>query len=392
ISKNIGLIVRIDSLLNNFSNIPSLPGFRSEFLKQKTAIELMSFLTYERSEFTPEIVGQILAGDSLPMGKKYLEDEGKNLIAIKKELFKEFTIEKKPGNLSQELIKRIHRLAPDNSEKGKEIQLTNEQEEWISKFLEWLEKEVVFEGGSGSEVFIKAIIIHAYFEWSQPFLKASRLTGYLLEYVLLLSGGIPNMATHILPVFYHETRTEYLNKLESVKTNGDMAGFITYALQGVYDGLEDIVRSFQVQQLIITWEHYIDTTLNNDNSAGNKVTIRQKELMHAFPLYIGDGLSFEEVLVLNSTLARAYAKRAKTARRDLAALTELGLLVKNGKKYYPNVAAILGEAALRSSLVKLEQLSTRKEIKHSHHVMPKVGVREMKSELLHTLNELSGRG
>jgi Fic family protein len=392
ILNNAHLIGKIDAVLKNFGNISSLPRFRNELLKEKIASGLFSFLAMNGSEISLEQTEQIQAGNSLPQGKKFLETEVRKILDIKQGLFKEFLIEKQRLNFTPEFVKKMYLTATENSEKKEQINFTKEQEEWVGKFFEWLEKDVLFgEMESGCKAFIKAIIIHAYFEWMQPFQSGNKLTSHLLEFCSLLGGEVPYNATHILPVFYYETRTEYKRNMELIKTNGDMDGFIAYALQGVCDGLEDILRSFQVQQFIITWQHYINTTLDSDEGAGSKVTIRRRELMQAFPLDIDDGLAFEQVLILNPALARAYAKRTKTARRDLAALTELGLLIKKNKKYYPNVIAILGEMALKSSLVRLEQLAVHKEIKYSHHNMPKVGAKELKSELLQTLNKMMGR-
>ncbi len=385
VHKHAFILGKIVAYLEDLNNISLLPQVRNEYLRSKIASGIYSVLAWEESEIKLEQIAQIQAGNSLPAGKVFLEDRIKKMLAAEHDLYKDIAIEKKHTQITPDFIKKMHlkTIAED-------VAFSPEQEEWLDGFCSWVNSEVVpIHPETEVKAILKAILTQAYFEWMQPFNSGSKQTGQLLEMALLLEGGIPYLVAHILPVFYYETRSLYQRRLDIVSKDENPNSFIEYALQGFCDGLEDILQTLQAQQFVITWQHYIDTTLANDEDAIKKVTIRRKLLMHAFPLNLEDGQKFEDVLVLTPAIARVYAKSSKTARRDLQALIDLGLLTKKKMKYYPNVTAILGEMALKSSLVKLEQLK-KKEIKYSHHVMPMIGAMELKSELLQTLNELNG--
>ncbi|HTA27305.1 MAG TPA: hypothetical protein VK809_05930 [Bacteroidia bacterium] len=378
------ILGKFSAHLEDLHNTPVLPSVRNEFLRAKIAIGIYSVLALEGSEVSIEQVEQVQAGNSLSAGKSFLESQVKKMAGAEQDLFRDIVIEKRHSEITPEFIKKMH-----STTSGKEITYSNEQDEWLRNFCEWLRSEIVpIHPQPEIKAILKAILAHAYFEWMQPLENGGKQTSQLLQLAILLEGGIPYLLAHILPVFYYETRTEHQRRLELVKKDESPNGFIEYALQGFCDGLEDILRTLQAQQFIITWQHYIVTTLTNAEDAIEKVTTRRKELMQAFPLNLKDGLKFEEVLMLTPAIARVYAKSVKTARRDILALTELGLLTKKKMKYYPNVTAILGEMALKSSLIKLEQLKKRK-VEYSHHVMPMVSAMEFKSELLQTLNELN---
>ncbi len=378
------ILGKISAFLGDLSNTSMVPQVRNEFLRSKTASGIYSAMAWEGSEISLEQVELIQTGNSLSAGKSFLENKVKKITGAEQRLYRDIVIEKKHSEITPEFIKKIC-LATS----GEEVTYSNKQDEWLSSFCEWLRSEIVpIYPQPEIKAILEAILTHAYFEWMQPLSSGSRQTTQLLELAILLEGGIPYLVAHVLPVFYYETRTEHQRRIELVSKDENPNGFIEYALQGFCDGLEDILRTLQAQQFIITWQHFISNTLEQDENAIAKVTVRRKELMQVLPLNLEDGLKFEDVLVLSPAIARAYAKSAKTARRDLLALTELGLLTKKKMKYYPNVAAILGEMALKSSLIKLEQLK-KKEVKYSHHVMPMVSAMELKSELFQTLNEMN---
>jgi Fic family protein len=385
------IIGKIEACLRDFNNTASLPGFRNAFLKKKIASATYAVLVFEKSEITEEQIAQIQDGKSLPQGKKFLEVEVKKMLRSQEDLYKEIVVENRLQNITPEFLKRVHFLTTDNlSGPGKNLAASNEKEEGLNGFCQWLNSDnLKAKVSTELDAFIKAIATHIYVERVQPFSTSNRQTSHLLEFCIMLNGGIPWIAACLLPVYYFETRTKYRRRLEIVKETGDISAFVEYALQGICDGLEGLIDAFQAQQVGITWQHYTNSRLSSDENAGAKVTTRRKELITAFPMNIDDGLTFEQILILNPSIARTYAKRAKTARRDLAALIELGLLNKRKKKYYLNIVSIMGEMALKSSLVKLEVVA-KKETSYSHHVLPKVGGLELRENLLQTLSELHG--
>lgn len=61
---------------------------------------------------------------------------------------------------------------------------------------------------------LKAILVHLYLVWIHPFADGNGRTTRLLEHHIMLAGGVPETATHLLRYFYNETRANYYSRLE----------------------------------------------------------------------------------------------------------------------------------------------------------------------------------
>ncbi len=388
IQKNEYVLGKIVAFLSDLTNIPALPGFRSAMSSKQIASGIQAILALQGNVISIENIEQILDGKSIPQGRKFQEEEVRKIVSIRERIFREIVIENKPPFITPEYIKKLHLLATLGEENSNVKNNSEELDEWLNKFCEFLEKGTSENRPESKTTdLVKAILVQVYFDWMQPFGPDSIKTSHLLGLVFMLKAGIPYSATYILPVFYNETKTEHVNRMELVTKQEDMSTFLEYALLGFSDGLESTIRASLAQQFLITWHYFVNAELSNGENAGTKVTDRRAGLMKAIPLTIDNGLSFEQILVLNPGIARAYAKRTKTARRDLAALLELGLLVKRKRKYYPNVISLMGEMAGNTTLLKIE-FSGKKEVQYSHTVMPVVSSLELKSELLKLLGKL----
>ncbi len=385
------IIGKIEVFLKDLNNIPSLPAFRNEFLQHQTALGIHSVLAWDGDIIPVENIKQILSGKPLSQGKKFQEDEVQELSKISKELFNEIIIENKRPEITPEYIKKLHHVSSDNIVDRSDVEL----DEWLKEFCLYLSGldglfNVQFHNWGVDEKtasIVNAIIAHAYFIWMQPFETSNYKTAHLLESSILLKGGMPYLALNVLPIFYYETKAEHTKQIEFLKDGEDLTSFLEYALLGICDGIESIILAKLSQLFILAWQQHIQIQLSLDETAGSKVTQRRTELMHAIPLLNDNGLTFEQILILTPSIAKAYAKGAKTARRDLAALTEFGLLVKRKRKYCPNVIAVMGEVAGNSALLQIEIIA-KKETGYSHHVKPVITSIELKAELRQMLGKL----
>lgn len=96
---------------------------------------------------------------------------------------------------------------------------------------------------------VKAIIAHLYLEWIHPFGDGNGRTGRLIEFLILVSSGVPSPAAHLLSNQYNLTRTEYYHQLDrSSKSGGNPLPFIEYALRGFVDGLRSQLCDIRNQQ------------------------------------------------------------------------------------------------------------------------------------------------
>jgi hypothetical protein len=389
------IIGKTEVFLGVLDNIPTLPTFRKEVLHTQIASGIHSILAWENDVISIENIGLILEGNSMPAGRKFQEDEVNKIIGIHKKLFKEIVIENKRPEITLEFIERLYKLLPINpADEGGGIS-TAEQTEWLNKFCVFLSqitsgKDNNFPRKRQDEKVngvLKSIVTRACFLGMQPFGKSSAGISYLIEFCLMAKFGVPYHILYSLPSFYMDTKKEHDSQLELIGKSGDITSFLEYALHGMCDGIEEIINAKLFQLLTITWHQHIQTQLLSDEGSGAKVTERRQKLMLAFPLSNNEGFTFEQILILNPAIARVYAKSNKTARRDVSALIELGLLVKRKKKYLPNVVAVMGETASNSSIIKREVIAERK-VDYSHHVLPLVSTVEIKSELLKMLDNL----
>lgn len=84
----------------------------------------------------------------------------------------------------------------------------------LSRLCEWLNSMSFDLGRSRFALpILEAIISHLYCAWIHPFGDGNGRTARLLEHQILLSGGIPSPAAHLLSNHYNETRAEYYRRL-----------------------------------------------------------------------------------------------------------------------------------------------------------------------------------
>ena len=195
---------------------------------------------------------------------------------------------------------------------------------------------------------VDAIVAHVYFAWIHPYGDGNGRMARLIEFVLLLQAGVPDIAAHLLSNHYHRTRDRYYRLLQ--ESHGEwredgyaavasLDGFIFYALEGFRDGLNEQQTAIDAMQMRSIWRDEVDGAFRREFgdrlSAARK---RQKRLL----LQLGDVCTSEPVRrneIRQLTLAQAIAydgKSMRTVQRDLNALLELGLLKREGDGYVPN--------------------------------------------------------
>ena len=212
----------------------------------------------------------------------------------------------------------------------------------LGELCDWLEGPD-FEVGVGDpfgfvRVVLKAMLAHLYIAWIHPFGDGNGRTARLLELHCLLDGGLPSPAAHLLANHFNTTRTEYYRVLDSStrRTPPGPAEFLSYAIAGFFDGLQEQLHWIQEQQLRLAWEHLVRERLERrDTPAGR----RQIQLLLA--LNPSRSTPRAEVTDISPEVIRAYAdKTAKTLSRDLNALEKLGLIVRDNEGIRPSTAQL----------------------------------------------------
>lgn len=173
-----------------------------------------------------------------------------------------------------------------------------------------------------------AVMAHLYIAWIHPFGDGNGRTARLLEFMLLLEGGVPSPAAHLLSNHYNLTRQAYYAQLDQAgRSGGDVLPFLLYAVQGFLDGLRGQLAEILSYQLQLIWRDHVSQALEaRKGKSSAEVRLRQRELVLALSQRRGP-VQAGEIELLSPLVAKAYARKTKkTLTRDLNALAKLGLL------------------------------------------------------------------
>lgn len=172
--------------------------------------------------------------------------------------------------------------------------------------------------------FIKAVVAHIYIEWIHPFGNGNGRLGRLVEFLILISSGVPLPAAHVLTSHYNDTRTEYYRQLnEASRNGGDLRGFLNYAAQGFVDGLTGAIKQLHRQQEELMWHALVDEHfIERRTPAAHRQRLLAIELGKA-----NRWVPRQELRRLSTALLEEYiGKTSKTLSRDINRLKELRLI------------------------------------------------------------------
>jgi Fic family protein len=197
----------------------------------------------------------------------------------------------------------------------------------VERMCEWLDSQDFAPVDDGREAFLRAflraVVAHLYIAWIHPFGDGNGRTARLVEFGILTAAGIPSVSAHLLSNHYNATRDAYYRQLDRAsQSGGSLAPFLSYAVEGFGDGLEqqlEVVRGVNYES---AWHEYVDETFADRSTPATR---RQRDLVLALPT---DRLvPRSRITALTPDLASRYAGRgAKTVTRDLNALERLGLI------------------------------------------------------------------
>lgn len=344
------------------NNTPILPHHFEKLMQLALRKGAQATTAIEGNTLSDEEVQKIVEGQQkMPPSREYQERELMNIYNALNELLNEIIVEGKDCLITVELLKRFHvMVGRDLGDHFAAIpgQLRNadvvvgryrcpdhrDVPELLDTFCKWLKTEFKFGQyqQSFSVVVIQAIVAHIYIEWIHPFNDGNGRTGRLVEFYLLLRGGFPNIASHILSNHYNLTRTEYYRQLENAKEKNNLTEFIEYALLGLRDGLKQTLEVIQRSQFENTWQKLIYEMFETiRESTTNEVFKRQRKLALNIP--INKEFTLSEVPELSISVARIYAAKGtseKTIARDIDKLIELNLVKRTGNKFSANTDII----------------------------------------------------
>lgn len=323
------------------ADMPIPPDDKTDLIRTLFERSALASAAIEGNTLTAEEVTLLANGElELPTSKEYLGIEVLNILNSYEEVSGRIhNGQHHPSNA--EWIKRLHAIILEGLELGENITPGEirsievgvgrylcppaaECERLVEQLGEWLD-EMYDERLNPPNLalpILKAILAHLYLIWIHPFADSNGRTARLLEHHIMLAGGVPETATHLLSDFYNKTRSNYYRRLEaSSKSLNGVTGFLLYALQGFVDELSKQIERLlkSVQQHM--WAGYIRENFQTNIDPTSKRRIILARNLPAKPI------QRKQLLTSNREIALTYSnKSAQTFTRDLNALKQMGLV------------------------------------------------------------------
>jgi Fic family protein len=301
----------------------------------------------------------------VPPSKEYLRQEVRNIIAACNLITSRIAQRQEPP-ITAELLCEYNALVLKDVPVAEEIQPgrirrhnvgvlgyrgadSRDVHKLTERFCHWLEHDLAPLGGQLGPVMaaiLRAIVAHLYVAWIHPFGDGNGRTARLLEFDILLRSGVPSPAAHLLSNHYNATRSEYYRQLDLASKTRNPMGFAEYAIAGFRDGLREQLAKITEQVRDIVWRNYV-WELFRDLGSKSQSARRQRHLALDISLQ-SEGVEKSHVPMLTARQQEDYkGKTMKTASRDINKLIEVGLVVRNGKRYFANREIITPYLPLR---------------------------------------------
>ena len=224
----------------------------------------------------------------------------------------------------------------------------------MSNYCDWLNQDMsALAGYELAAQIVKALVAHVYFAWIHPYGDGNGRMARLIEFIILLKAGAPDIAAHLPSNFYNKTRDQYYRHLQdshgefrdgSYPAEGDLQGFIEYALQGLKDELDDQFSIIHGMQIRTIWHDSIHAEFRKRFSENlTKSRQRQKRLILDLTDRLERPIKKGEIRDLTQAVSRAYSQKTdRTIQRDLNELVKMKLLKRDATGYKPNINILMG--------------------------------------------------
>lgn len=298
----------------------------------------------EGNTLTEEQVRERMDGQlELPISKAYLGQEIDNMLRAYNGILRRVA-DREHVSISVETLKHLNSqilegLAVEDHVRPGELRTTSvaagpylappadQVEGLLNQLCGWLDGEAFSTEDPAQRIpigLIKAVVAHVYIEWIHPFGDGNGRLGRLVEFLILISSGVPAPAAHVLTSHYNDTRTQYYRELNHAsRSQGDLRPFLLYAAQGLVDGLVGAIRMLHKQQELLMFQALVDEAFHGRHGEAPE---RQRLLAIAAARH-DDWMLRSEARRLTPELAAAYASRTpKTLTRDIHKLIEMGFL------------------------------------------------------------------
>lgn len=193
----------------------------------------------------------------------------------------------------------------------------------LERLFDWLQGPA-FEAPPGEEAtpwrVVQALLAHLYIQWIRPFSEANGRMARLVQYRLLVDGGLPPAAAHRFTVQAAATRALYEREVRTAaRAGGEPIGFITVMVRQAVDGLRALLEEVDQVQERLSREVHLDRTVRLGTGAA---AARHRKLIQALT-EAGTACTPARIMRLTPELTAIYGRlNAKTLQRDLTVLQQ----------------------------------------------------------------------
>lgn len=158
---------------------------------------------------------------------------------------------------------------------------------------------------------IKIALIHAQFETIHPFLDGNGRMGRLLITFWLCQQNILSQPLLYLSYYFKQNRTEYYDRLMSVRTKGDWEGWVKFFLRGIAEVADQATSS--AKAILALKSTYVDA-------------LHQMENNNAHYLRLLDAL-FEQPFITRADVMELLSVSNPTAGNIIATFCDMKILL-----------------------------------------------------------------
>jgi len=356
------------SKVEHIAGVPLEPEAARRLHALYLAKGVLATTAIEGNTLTEEEVRDLLAGRrELPPSRQYLAQEVRNVEAacnrIGEEVIRGTREPISPGEIREYNRLVLEKLPLDEDVVPGELRQhsvmvgryrgapAEDCEFLLAKFCDWLNGLAFPKDIERAGPILAAIAAHLHFVWIHPFGDGNGRTARLIEFRLLLQGGFPTPAAHLLSNFYNLTRTEYYRQLDKAgRAEGRMSEFVAYACQGLVDQLKEQLEFIRERQLDSVWENYVYKRFGREKETAARA--RRTRLVLDLSRVTEDNgwVPISKIPTLTPKLAQAYAgKTTKTLTRDLNAVARMAIIQQGHRSVRTNKHLIRAWLPARAS-------------------------------------------
>lgn len=345
------LLMRAIVLNETIVDLPILPQLASRLEPDIMYSSISGTASIEGNPITKEDVKRISEGQEVEEYTKKDKQEIINLIKAYN-LLSDIKPTKTPYVLTEKLICELHKIITDQIPDEHNIpgqyrnglvyvgdkahggiyappKILDDIENLMQEFIAWINSDAIID----INPFIRASIAHYHFCTIHPFWDGNGRTARLLEAIILQAANIKYLPKELSNFYYRNVDDYYIAFSESIKLKKEITPFVNYSLKAAVSSFTKIKQSIVDFIRILSLRDYY--TYQNQH---RNITKRQFDLVS---LLLDYPTTFTfNIKELSSTppFSFLYSKvSTQTARRDLAKLSKMRIIVPDNKgKYFLN--------------------------------------------------------